>query len=191
MGIPFVFRTPKLSPLKFIVASYRMLAFKFWCTKTSIYSCDMHVEDVEEKEKEMEAEWKRERTIHFAIHEMYNNVMYISCFVVSFFSFCWDEKFWFRIFLLTLCSSSVNSFRFDECVTLFFSSSAAAVCWCMRKLYACDYVCVCLSVRKTLVWYTFEVKVREWKQNVPFMMTSTRTFSFWIWVMLQLPWRRY
>lgn len=61
MGIPFVFRTPKLSPLKFIVASYGMLAFKFDAQKCLYvcYICRLMSKQKKKKEQNMEAEWER------------------------------------------------------------------------------------------------------------------------------------
>lgn len=56
MGLPFVFRTPKLSPLKFIVASHLtcMLAFKFdaqKCLYVFVYMLDMWVYVFESERK--------------------------------------------------------------------------------------------------------------------------------------------
>lgn len=88
MGIPFVFRTPKLSPLKFIVASYGMLALKFDAQKC-LYVCYIcRLMSKQKKKRTKYRSWVGENAnIHFAIHEMFNNIMYISCFVVSYFFF--------------------------------------------------------------------------------------------------------
>lgn len=103
------------------------------------------------------------------------------CFIFFFFLMGWEILFSHSLaWASTAFVSTWHCFFFLLLCVLIYEKII-----CLR-MYA--FVCVSVWKRSREI---FGVKGREWKQNVPFMMTSTRTFSFWIWVMLQLPWRRY